>query len=137
MELPNGPANPNREFSGQKFVHHKAHGAEWQPHDRAGFEARDTTIAENTGDVAGVQVLRRGSGDSGWAEHDADIHFTFVLEGGMELHAAGHSPVTLRAGDAFVVPPAMATWYADPSDDLELLEVTLPGRVNTRRSETP
>ncbi|MFT5625571.1 MAG: quercetin dioxygenase-like cupin family protein, partial [Lentimonas sp.] len=36
-------------------------------------------------------------------------------------------PHILSAGDAFVIPPGMPTLYAEASDDLELLEVALPG----------
>ena len=54
----------------------------------------------------------------------ANIHFTFVSEGQMTLEGEGKDPYWLSAGDAFVIPPNMATRYSDPSDDLELLEVS-------------
>ena len=63
--------------------------------------------------------------------HDADILFTFVLEGGMRLRAPGLQEQGLRAGDAFVVPPRTRTAYERCSPDLELLEVSLPGRFET------
>ncbi|SLN63119.1 Cupin domain protein [Roseivivax jejudonensis] len=131
MTLPNGPANPDRRFQGQRFVHHRAEVAAWRPFRLPGFAARDTTIAENTGDVAGVMVARRGEGPTAWATHDADILFTFVMEGTMTLEGEGRDPVPLAAGDAFVIPPGMATRYAAPSDDIELLEVALPGTFRT------
>jgi quercetin dioxygenase-like cupin family protein len=131
MALPNGPTNPERRFRGQRFVHHRAEGAEWRPFRIPGFTARDTTIAENTQDVAGVQVVRRAEGEPAWTRHDADILFTFVMEGGLTLEGEGRDPHALTAGDAFVIPPGMATRYAAPSDDLELLEVSLPGRFET------
>ena len=37
----------------------------------------------------------------------------------------------LEAGDAFVIPPAMATRYAQASADLMLMEVSLPGNPPT------
>ncbi len=126
MTLPTPDHRPDREWQGQRFVHNVGAKSPWGP-NRAGFEARDTTIAENTKNVAGVQVLRRGTGKTEWAKHDADIHFTFVLEGSMTLLGEGKDPYELTAGDAFVIPPDMATCYADPSDDIELLEVSLPG----------
>jgi quercetin dioxygenase-like cupin family protein len=132
MELPNGPANPDRVFSGQRFVHHRADTARWQPSRLAAFESRDTGIAANTGNVAGVHVLRPVPGLAEWSAHDADIHFTFVLEGSMTLEGEGREPYPLTAGDAFVIPPGMATRYAEASDDLELLEVTLPGVFATQ-----
>ncbi|WP_415402047.1 cupin domain-containing protein [Tateyamaria sp. SN3-11] len=127
MELPNGPANPERRFQGQRFVHHKVSEAEWAPFRLAGFDARDTGIATGTQGVAGVQVARRTSGQTHWASHDSDILFTFVMEGRMLLEGEGRDPFPLEPGDAFVIPPGMAVRYAEPSDDLELLEVSLPG----------
>ncbi len=51
----------------------------------------------------------------------------------MTLEGEGQEPRRLEPGDAFVVPPGMATRYAAPSDDLGLLEVALPGRFRTAR----
>lgn len=131
MELPNGPANPDRVFQGQRFVHHKAEHARWQPFRVPGFQSRDTTIAEHTENVAGVHVVRKAGGDGAWTRHDSDILFTFVMEGRVVLEGDGRAPYVLEAGDAFVIPPGMKTRYADPSDDVELLEVSLPGVFRT------
>ncbi len=132
MTLPNGTVNPEREFQGQRFVHHKADAATWSPFRLPGYQSRDTTIAEHTADVAGVHVIRRGEGAPGWTNHDCDILFTFVMDGTMTLEGEGKDPHALEPGDAFVIPPGMNTRYADPSDDLELLEVSLPGVFQTR-----
>lgn len=134
MTLPTPHLRPDREWQGQRFVYNTATDAQWQPSRLTGFVSRDTTIAANTRDVAGVNVLRRGQGDTGWTTHDADIYFTFVMEGTMTLQGDGKDPYALAPGDAFVIPPGMATRYADPSDDLELLEVTLPGAFQTHQS---
>ncbi|MCG3267059.1 cupin domain-containing protein [Yoonia sp. I 8.24] len=131
MTLPTPHLRPDREWQGQKFVFSQAEGAEWGPAQLPGFIARDTTIATNTKDVAGVQVIRRGQGDPVWTKHDADIHFTFVMRGEMTMEGETRDPQALTAGDAFVIPPGMATRYGDPSDDLELLEVSLPGRFTS------
>ncbi|WP_299599292.1 cupin domain-containing protein [uncultured Tateyamaria sp.] len=132
MELPNGPANPDRRFQGQSFVHHKVEDAAWGPFRLPGFEACDTGIAAGTVGVAGVQVARKGHGNTAWTRHDSDILFTFVLEGAMTLEGEGRGPQVLEAGDAFVIPPDMATRYTNLSDDIELLEVSLPGAFGTR-----
>ncbi|WP_299550536.1 cupin domain-containing protein [uncultured Tateyamaria sp.] len=132
MELPNGPANPDRRFQGQSFVHHKVRDAVWGPFRMPGLDVRDTGIAAGTADVAGVQVARKGRGDTVWTRHDSDILFTFVLEGTMVLEGEGRDQHALEAGDAFVIPPDMATRYSNLSDDIELLEVSLPGASRTR-----
>jgi quercetin dioxygenase-like cupin family protein len=109
-------------------------GAEgvFRPFRIPGFEARDTTIAENTGGVASVMVARPVPGESApWTRHSGDILFCFVMAGGMTLEGEGKDPYRLTPGDAFVIPPGMATRYADPTPDLQLLEVTLPGNPRT------
>jgi len=131
MVLPNGPANPDRRFQGQRFVHHQAQGASWAPFRIPGFQSRDTTIAENTQNVAGVHVVRKDGPDSPWHWHDGDIHFTFVMQGRMTLEGEGHASQLLEAGDAFVIPPGMKVRYSGASDDIELLEVSLPGQITT------
>ena len=126
MELPNGPAKPDRRFQGQTFVHHKAEDAKWVPFRINGMTSRDTTIANHTGNVAGVHVVRP-DGTPNWVTHDADILFNFVMDGSMVLHGESKEPYKLEPGDAFVIPPGMQTKYSDMTDDLELLEVSLPG----------
>ena len=132
MTLPTPDLSPEREWQGQRFVFNRAAGADWQPFRLPGYIARDTTIAANTKGVAGVQVVRKGQGEPGWATHDADILFGFVMSGAMTLEGEGKEPYAMSAGDAFVVPPGMATRWSYPSDDLEVLEVTLPGVFSTQ-----
>ncbi len=128
MTLPTPLHRPDRVWSGQRFVHNRGQDGMWRPHQMTGYDARDTTIADNTGNVAGVKVIRRGAGDPVWASHDADIYFCFVMEGSMTLEGEGRDPYDLHPGDAFVVPPGMPVRYGSPSDDIALLEVTLPGK---------
>ena len=49
----------------------------------------------------------------------------------MTLEGEGKDPFDLEPGDAFVVPPGMRVRYSAPSEDVELLEVALPGTVPT------
>lgn len=127
MELPNGMVNPDREWDGQKFVHHEKDKAVWTPFRIPGFKSRDTGISAGTKGVAGIHVAQFEAGATAPTVHDADIHFTFVMEGRMTLQADGQPSSELEAGDAFVIPPGLATHYVDCSDDLELLEVALRG----------
>lgn len=132
MELPTPNLRPEREWQGQRFVYNQAKDATWAPFRIPGFEARDTTIAESTKGVAGVQVVRKGSGTPDWARHDTDILFTFVMSGQVTLDGEGREPYPLTEGDAFVIPPGMKTRLRDASEDIELLEVSLPGVFETK-----
>lgn len=131
MTLPNGPANPSRVFQGQRFVHHKKEDALWAPFRIPGFKSRDTTIARHTQNVAGVHVVQPDAGGTVWSAHNCDILFSFVMTGAMVLEGDGREPYALEAGDAFVVPPGMRVRYSETTDDLEILEVSLPGVFKT------
>ena len=136
MELPNRTVDPAREFQGQRFIRHEAAKAVRQPFRIDGFSMRDTGIAAATRGVAGVQVARP---EPGWqpdvTSHDTDILFDFVMSGHMTLAGEGQEERRLKPGDAFVIPPAMKTVYRDCTDDLELLEVCLPGAFTTTHHE--
>jgi quercetin dioxygenase-like cupin family protein len=131
MTLPTPDLRPDREWQGQRFVHNVGDKAGWLPFRLPGYIARDTTIDAGTKGVAGVQVIRKGQGTPGWAGHDSDILFGFVMEGSFTLRGEGKEPYRLTPGDAFVTPPGLRTEWADPSADVEILEVSLPGAFQT------
>jgi quercetin dioxygenase-like cupin family protein len=131
MTLPTPVQHPEREWRGQRFVHNVGKDGAFKPFRMPGFVARDTTINANTAGVASVMVAKPDGGPTSWARHDSDILFTFVMAGEMTLEGEGKDPFRLSAGDAFVIPPGMATRYSAPTDDLELLEVSLPGTFST------
>jgi len=131
MTLPTPDLRPDREWQGQRFVHNEGAKAPFAPFRIAGFEARDTTIHAGTKGVASVMVARPTTGPAPWTTHHGDILFTYVMAGEMTLEGQGKDPFRLAPGDAFVIPPGMATRYADTTPDLELLEVSLPGNPRT------
>lgn len=127
MTLPSPHFRPEREWEGQRFVHSVGREGQFRPWRIPGFVARDTTIAEHTKGVAGVMVARPdGRAEAPWVRHAGDILFGFVMTGGMVLMGEGKDPFRLGPGDAYVIPPGMATRFAEVSDDLEILEVALP-----------
>ena len=58
--------------------------------------------------------------------HDAESLFRFVLSGTVRLTVDGEAPLALTATDSFVVPSGTAHSFSDASDDLEMLESSLP-----------
>ena len=147
LTLPTAGRNPERDFGGQRFCRHRRSDAVWGEWRLPGFEACGTGIAAATGGVANARVARR-AGDAGTAarhgagvagslnegvvtSHDADVLFTFVLEGRMTLRTRDRGAEDLDAGAAFVLPPGTRAACTRCSDDLELLEVSLPGTFET------
>ena len=132
MELPNDKINPERLFQGQKFVHFRSKEVPWRAFRLPGFLSKDTSISENTQNIAGVEIIKSNGDKTQESIHSSDILFNFVMEGTMTLEGEGKEPFSLSAGDAFVIPPNMKTRYQNVSSNLELLEVSLPGKFDTR-----
>lgn len=129
MRLPTGRHLPSRDYSGQKFVFHQAEKARWRNGPEPGFETRDFGIAEATGGLARARVVRRieSSGtEAGTAVRNEALAFTFVLRGRLNLVADGRTEPKLTGEDAFVIPKGMKRGFENCSDDLELLEISLP-----------
>jgi quercetin dioxygenase-like cupin family protein len=134
LALP-GPSRPEREFGGQRFVHHVAADAPWRPWRLPGFECRDTGIGAATSGLAGARVVRssgaggaRGARPPRATAHDAELLFLFVLQGALTLeHERKREP--LATGDAAVIPAGQRHAFCEPSEGLELLEVSLPAEV--------
>ena len=132
MDLPTPTLNPGRDFGGQIFCRSEVEKAVWSPWRLQGFEARETGIGAATGGVASVQVARPAGRLSGQVtSHTSDILFTFVMSGSMTLRGEGQDAHALSEGDAYVIPPHMKTELADCSEDLQLLEVSLPADFET------
>jgi quercetin dioxygenase-like cupin family protein len=128
IELPTSTVDAVRDFGGQRFVRHVAAGAPWGRWHVDGYECRDTGIADATAGLAGVRVVRRrGPLAAGRAvAHTGELCFLFILAGAMTVRSPDAAPITLAADDAIAVPAGWPHTYDDVSDDLELLEVTLP-----------
>ena len=126
LRLPTADVRPDREFGGQRFVHHRAATAVWQPWRADGFECADTGIGAATGGVAGVCNVRGTSASSELMPHDRELLFWYVVGGRATLQLDGNGDEHLGAGMAVAVPPGVPHRLVD-ADGLELLEVTLPG----------
>jgi mannose-6-phosphate isomerase-like protein (cupin superfamily) len=132
--LPTPELNPARSFFGQRFIRHKSEHAAWNASWLPGFESRDTDILKGSANFARVQVLRQARKSEAFLHsHPGELSFFFLLKGGMTLHAAGERDVCIEEADAFVIPAGVNFAFVDPTDGLELLEVTLPGQTQFKR----
>jgi quercetin dioxygenase-like cupin family protein len=120
MTLPNARVDSNRDFSGQRFLHHRASETPSTPFLNG--EAQETAVAEATGGIAQVRTIHSGSEALDFAAHVGELVFGFVLEGTAALDFRGKHP--LGPADAVVIPPDEKWTIAEPSRDFRLLHVT-------------
>jgi mannose-6-phosphate isomerase-like protein (cupin superfamily) len=128
LELPTQKLDPGRLFGGQQFVRHRAGEARWQPWRLSDFECREAGIGPATGGLAEVRVARptgSGSGEAKILVHDGELKFWFVLAGSVAL-AVDMRREELHEGDAVAIPAGAPHTLEEITDELELLEVTLP-----------
>ena len=146
LPLPNGAARPDRRFGGQRFVRHVAAGAPYVPWRIRGWEHRDTGIGTATDGLAGVRVARPIAGTdprpadratdppaSGSAAplvaHDTEFAQLVVLAGTVAIELDDGSSARLGDADSVAIPGGTGYRLVGPSDDCELLDVTLPADV--------
>jgi mannose-6-phosphate isomerase-like protein (cupin superfamily) len=82
-------------------------------------------MAEATNGLAGVRVVRpKGASGTPLGTHEGELLFLFVLDGTASLACEGTH--RLAPGDAVTIPAGTPHALADCTNDLSLLEVTLP-----------
>ena len=130
LALPTPHRQPHRRFGGQRFVHHIAAEATWQRVEDAGFEFRDTGIAEATNGIASVRVLRAMANTNATLVKasrrnlGSGVVFLFVLEGQLQLHVDARGTHAMRADDACAVPGG-ADYAIEALAPCEVLEVSM------------
>ena len=136
LRLPNSADKLPRDFSGQRFIHHKAAEARWRPWRLRGFESRDLGIKDGSGAMAQAHVVRRSDRlQPAHFSHNGEILFMFVLKGELTLHCEKHPLERFAAAESIVVPGGVRYALVESSNDLEFLEVALPGDLEITRYE--
>jgi quercetin dioxygenase-like cupin family protein len=64
--------------------------------------------------------------------HETTFQLVYVLKGWIEFEYEGHGRVRLEAGSCVHQPPGIRHREVGHSDDVEMLEVVLPGDFATR-----
>ena len=129
LELPNLTINLDREFGGQRFVHHQVLRATWLPWKSSGFEYRDIGIGNATDNLAGARVIRLSGVETQPLHqyyHNGEFLFLFVLQGEMTLSTEAHGKRQMLPGDCCVIPAQFRASVTNTSTDVEFLEVSLP-----------
>lgn len=127
------------EAADYSLVVSRAEGAEYETDGlREEFVYRDLGAADATGGDLHAHIIRakhlRG-GHNGLHRHVVGFQFAMVLEGWVSFFYVGHGEIVYRKGDAVTVPGGLLHELRDYSEDLELLEITMPAVYDTVRED--
>lgn len=107
---------------------------------RAFFAYRDLGIRHVTGGKVGAHVIRAVPGAGShpvWHTHDLGFQMVYVLRGWVRFEYEGVGEVLLTAGSMVHQPPGIRHREVAHSDDVEMLEITLPAEFRTDEAEAP
>ncbi len=105
------------------------------------FEYRDLGIRAATGGRVGGHVVRAkpgaDHGSSGWHRHALDVQLVYILKGWVRFDYEGVGEVLLEAGAFVHQPPGIRHVEIAHSEDVEILEITLPAEFETEAVAAP
>ena len=104
------------------------------------FAYRDLALKEASGGQMRGQIMKAKTGmtqPTGWHYHTCDSQFVYCLKGWVELEFEGAPTVRMEPGDSMYIPGGCVHNELRPSDDVEILEVSVPGELGTVPVDPP
>lgn len=118
----------------QGFVASHAKDARFERGLRSFFEYRDLGIKEATRGRIAAHVIRAAGGQEFSSQphfHKTEFQLVYVLKGWIEFEYEGQGVMRLEAGSCVHQPPGIRHRELGHSDDVELLEIVMPGAFET------
>jgi len=129
-----------RKDSTMKLAISKRDEAKYVPGRRSFFRYRDLGVTAGTSGRIRAQVTSAISGmtePTGWHRHLCEAQFVYVLKGWIDLEFEPGKTVRFGAGDSVMIPGGLPHQETATSDDMELVEVSLPAEMGTEACEPP
>ena len=118
----------------QGFAVAHARDARFERGLRSFFEYRDLGIKAATGGKVVAHVIRATAGTDFSSQphlHHTTFQLVYVLKGWIEFEYEGQGRVRLEAGSCVHQPPGIRHRELGHSEDVELLEIVMPGDFTT------
>lgn len=116
------------------FVATHAKDAVFERGLRSFFEYRDLGIKQATDGRVVAHVIRAAGGTEFSSQphlHETTLQLVYVLKGWIEFEYEGQGAVRLEAGSCVHQPPGIRHRELGHSDDVEILEIVMPGEFKT------
>jgi quercetin dioxygenase-like cupin family protein len=116
------------------FVVSHARDASFERGLRSFYEYRDLGIKRATHERVVAHVIRAAAGTAFSSQphtHKTTFQLVYVLKGWIEFEYEGQGTVRLEAGSCVHQPPEIRHRETGHSEDIEMLEIVLPGNFQT------
>ncbi|MDB5825222.1 MAG: cupin [Herminiimonas sp.] len=126
-------------MTAKDFVATHAREAKFERGLRSFFEYRDLGIKQATHGKVAAHVIRPAGG-AGFSsqphKHSTTFQLVYVLKGWIEFEYEDQGVVRLEAGSSVYQPPGIRHRELGHSEDLEMLEVVMPGDFSTEEVDS-
>ena len=126
-------------MNAEHFVATHAHNATFERGLRSFFEYRDLGITQATEGRVVAHVIRAAQGAEFSSQphlHCTQFQLVYILKGWIEFEYEGQGVVRLEAGSCVYQPPGIRHRELGHSEDVEMLEVVMPGNFTTELVDT-
>jgi quercetin dioxygenase-like cupin family protein len=110
------------------------------PGRRTFVKYRELGVTEATHGKMRAQVMSCDPGSqqpTGWHFHVCDMQFLYLTSGWLELEIEGKGLVRFNKGDSVLLPGGTVHQEVNYSDDMQLVEISVPADMGTQRVDPP
>ena len=128
------------EKSATKLRHATEENSPYVPGRRTFFKYRDLGVTDATNGQMRAQVMSAITGmtePTGWHYHVCEGQFVYALQGWVDLAFETGETIHLKAGESLFIPGGMRHNEIATSDDVEILEVSVPAEMGTVPCDPP
>ncbi len=104
------------------------------------FRYRDLGVMEASGGALRAQTMTaiRGMTEpTGWHYHECEGQFVYVLKGWVDLEFETGEQLRIKEGESLYIPGGMKHNEYGTSEDLDILELSTPGKMGTIVCDPP
>ena len=130
----------SRKASTQKIAHARSAEPVLVKGRREFFTYRDLGVAEASAGAMRAQAMASSQGMSrptGWHYHECDGQFVYILKGWVDLEFEDGRRLRIEEGDSLFIPGFLRHNEIRTSEEMEILEVSVPGQMGTTPCDPP
>lgn len=137
---PDSISMPVSKTPGQTIAHGRAAEPVLVKGRREFFTYRDLGVSDASAGTMRAQVMKATQGLSeptGWHYHECDGQFIYIMKGWVDLQFEDGRTIRVEEGDSLFIPGFLRHNEIRTSDEMEILEVSIPGQMGTRPCDPP